>query len=176
MNQKLYKLAKMILKFAETKVGDMTWVHEGADLVVGLEVMTEDADGNMVPVADGEYMYEGNKIKVEDGKITEIEAETIEEAKPADTTAETEEAMKKGCQLEEQTEEANNTDADKDLRIAELEGLLKDRDAIIEELTAKIKELEDKIVTPKEEPIQMNKVTIAKADKSINPALKYFED
>lgn len=60
---------------------------------------------------------------------------------------------------------------EKDLRIQELEGLLADRDAVIAELTEKIKELEDK---PVAEPVKMNSVVENK--KTNNPALKYFQD
>ena len=46
---------------------------------------------------------------------------------------------------------------EKDLRIQELEGLLKDRDAVIAELTEKLKELTDK---PVAEPVKMNSVVV----------------
>lgn len=178
MNTKLMKLAKLVMNFAETKVGDAVWIHEGEDLAVGTEVLVEDENGEMVPVEDGEYMLDGNKITIKDGKVEEIEAK--EEPEPAEPAAEPED-MRKPCGLEEEPEPAAEPAPaeDKDAKIAELEGLLQDRDAIIEELTAKVKELEDKLAAPKEEPVQMNKVTpsiYAKVDKSVNPALKYFED
>lgn len=49
-------------------------------LEVGAEVFTVDADGNEVPVADGEYKLEdGSKLIVAGGKITEVVAAEIEE-------------------------------------------------------------------------------------------------
>ena len=61
---------------------------------------------------------------------------------------------------------------EKDLRIQELEGLLKDRDAVIAELTEKLKELTDK---PVAEPVKMNSV-VADQKNNTNPALKFFQN
>ena len=61
---------------------------------------------------------------------------------------------------------------EKDLRIQELEGLLKDRDAVIAELTEKLKELTDK---PVAEPVKMNSV-VANQKTNNNPALKFFQN
>ena len=54
MNSKLLKLARIILKFATTMVGEVEWIHEG-ELSTGTEVYTEDENGELIPVADGEY-------------------------------------------------------------------------------------------------------------------------
>ena len=51
------------------------------------------------------------------------------------------------------------------MRIEELEGLLKDRDAIIEELNAKIKDLESKLNEPAEEALEMSAVVKTENDK-----------
>ena len=61
---------------------------------------------------------------------------------------------------------------EKDLRIQELEGLLKDRDAVIAELTEKLKEMTDK---PVAEPVKMNSV-VANQKTNTNPALKFFQN
>ena len=61
---------------------------------------------------------------------------------------------------------------EKDLRIQELEGLLKDRDAVIAELTEKLKELTDK---PVAEPVKMNSVVVNQKTNT-NPALKFFQN
>ena len=72
--------------------------------------------------------------------------------------------------LEEVTTEEPVKD-EKDLRIEELEGLLKDRDAVIEELTAKIKELEDKLNAPVEEAVEVKASAQCKSNNNFN---KYF--
>jgi hypothetical protein len=122
----------------------------------------------VLPAPDGEYIIDNQKVEIRDGKIESIE--TIEPEQPEETETETEE------KLEEvpATEEPSNEPDEKDLRIAELEGLLKDRDAIIEELTAKLKELEEKLNKPVEEPVKMAATVKEKTTKA-NGALKYFE-
>lgn len=71
---------------------------------------------------------------------------------------------------DENPDETAPSEDERDKKIAELEGLLKERDAVIEELTAKIKELEDKAQKPVEEPVKMKTQV-----RDSNPALKYFQ-
>lgn len=177
MTNKLLKLAKMLLKFTEIKT-DKGVLTVNEDLAPGIEVFIEDENGEYVAAPDGEYVNETSKIEVKDGKVESVETiehedknepeveENLEEEKPADEKP------------AEENPESNEPD-EKDLRIAELEGLLKDRDAIISELTAKVKELEDKINKPVEDPIEMKTQVQEegkKNDQKINPALKYFQD
>lgn len=175
MTNKLLKLAKMLLKFSEinTDKGVLT-VNE--DLAPGIEIYITDENGEYVAAPDGEYLTETSKIEVKDGKV-----ESIETIEPEDKEPEAEENLEEEKPAEEKPadEEPENPEPDeKDLRISELEGLLKDRDSIISELTAKIKELEDKLNKPVEDPIEMkNQVQEGKKnDQKINPALKYFQD
>lgn len=63
----------MMRKFAEVKAGELTITSQDDVLVVGSEVFTLDADGNNIPLADGEYILDsGIKIVVLAGKITAI--------------------------------------------------------------------------------------------------------
>lgn len=146
---KLLKLAKMVMKFKEISTNKGTLITD--EFAVGVEVFIETEEGKYIPATDGEYVTKNQKITIKDGKI-----ESIEDNQPI---------------VEELVQESD----EKDLRIAELEGLLKDRDAIISELTAKIKELEDKINKPVEEPIEMQAVVDDQKVK-INPALRYFQN
>lgn len=157
MNKKLFiQFAKKVLKLAEVTIGDKTYYVEG-DIVEGAELLDENGE----VLADGEYEIaigdEKMNLVIEDGKVktaTKIEIEVE--------------------QKEVQEPEQQPTEKDeKDLKIEELEGLLKDRDAIIEELNQKIKELEDAKKAPVDDPIKMNKVNEEKVVK--NGALKYFE-
>lgn len=169
MKTKLLKLAKMLLNLKMIDSDKGTLIIE-SDLAVGVEVSVEDTEGNVKPAEDGEYIIDNQKVTVKEGKVESIE--TIEPA----TETEEEPTVEPEPMAEEpatETEEANEPD-EKDLRIAELEGLLKDRDAVIEELTAKIKELEDKINQPVEEPVKMSATAKEKITKA-NGALKYFE-
>lgn len=167
MKSKLLKLAKMLLNFKMIESDKGTLIID-SELTIGAEISIEGENGEVLPAPDGEYIIENQKIEIRDGKIESIE--TIEPEQPEETEIETEE------KLEEvpATEEPSNEPDEKDLRIAELEGLLKDRDAIIEELTAKLKELEEKLNKPVEEPVKMAATVKEKTTKA-NGALKYFE-
>lgn len=167
MKSKLLKLAKMLLNFKMIESDKGTLIID-SELAIGAEISIEGENGEVLPAADGEYIIDNQKVEIRDGKIESIE--TIEPEQPEETETETEE------KLEEvpANEEPSNEPDEKDLRIAELEGLLKDRDAIIEELTAKLKELEEKLNKPVEEPVKMAATAKEKTTKA-NGALKYFE-
>lgn len=167
MKSKLLKLAKILLNFKMINSDKGTLIID-SELIVGAEISIEGENGEVLPAEDGEYVIENQKIMVEGGKVVAIE--------PIEETTETEEEIKEEPVEEEMVEEPTEPTEEpdeKDLRIAELEGLLKDRDAIIEELTAKLKELEDKLNKPIEEPVKMS--ATVKEKISANPALKYFE-
>lgn len=173
MTNKLLKLAKMLLKFSEinTDKGVLT-VNE--DLAPGIEVYITDENGEYIAAPDGEYLTETSKIEVKDGKV-----ESVETIEPEDKEPDPDPAVEENLEDEKPAEEPENPEPDeKDLRISELEGLLKDRDSIISELTAKIKELEEKLNKPVEDPIEMKTQAQdgKKNDQKINPALKYFQD
>lgn len=143
------------------------------DVVEGAEVAIENEAGEIETAADGEYVLDGVTIVVAEGKITEIKNDEDPENEP-ENEPETEEQKPEEMEQPE-TEEPKQDEPDpKDLKIQELEGLLADRDAIIEELNAKIKELEEKVNKPVEEPIQMNK-TVQENNKPQSGALKYFQ-
>lgn len=175
MTNKLLKLAKMLLKFTEIKT-DKGVLTVNEDLAPGIEVFIEDENGEYVAAPDGEYVNETSKIEVKDGKV-----ESIETIEPEDKEPESEPVVEENLEDEKPAnEEPENAEPDeKDLRISELEGLLKDRDSIISELTAKIKELEEKLNKPVEDPIEMKTQVQEEGKKNeqkINPALKYFQD
>lgn len=165
MKTKLLKLAKMLLNLKMVESDKGTLIIE-SDLAVGVEVSIEDAEGNVIPAEDGEYIIDNQKVEIKDGKVESIEVlEPTPEPEPEPETM-----------AEEPTPEPikENEPDEKDLKIEELEGLLKDRDAVIEELTAKIKELEDKLNKPVEEPVKMS-ATVQEKNNAKKGALRYFE-
>lgn len=171
MKSKLLKLTKMLLKFkiVESDKGNLII---DSDLIVGAEISIEDENGEVIPAPDGEYIIENQKVAIKDGKVESIEEiKSEEEPEKEEVVEEVKEEMVEEPK-EPETEPVTEPD-EKDLRIQELEGLLKDRDAIIENLSAKIKELEDKLNKPVEEPVKMS--ATVKEKISANPALKYFE-
>lgn len=164
MKTKLLKLAKMLLNLKMVESDKGTLIIE-SDLAVGVEVSIEDTEGNVTPAEDGEYIIDNQKVEIKDGKV-----ESIEVLEPEPTPEPEPEPM-----AEEPTHEQikENEPDEKDVKIEELEGLLKDRDAVIEELTAKIKELEDKLNKPVEEPVKMSATVQEK--NNAKGALRYFE-
>ena len=148
MTKNFLKLARLVMRFAEVKTDKGSLIYDG-ELAVDINVMVEDEEGNVVAAPDGEYNLEdGRVVVVKEGKVAEI--------KEAPVTEET---------IEEVLAEETPAKDEKDLRIEELEGLLKDRDAIIEELNAKIKDLESKLNEPAEEALEMSAVVKTENDK-----------
>lgn len=145
-------LKQLLLEFnsLSTNIADLYW-EEDSELMVGYKVFVEDAEGNKVPAEDGEYISDTNKIKVEGGVVTEIEAkeadETPAEEKPAEEEAPAEEKPAEEMAEETPAEEApaepetpaEEAPAEEEDKTAELE----ERVAALEE---KIAELEAKLV------------------------------
>ena len=167
MKNKLWKLAKMLIQFKEYETPQGKLVVNG-EIVEGAEANIENENGELVP-ANGEFEIDGVKVNIEEGKIVSIEQPEPETEEPKNEDPKPEEME------QPETEEPKNEEPDeKDLKIQELEGLLADRDAIIEELTAKIKDLEEKVNKPVDTPIEMSKVA-QENNKPQSGALKYFQ-
>ena len=175
-NSKLLKLARLVLKFMTTMVGEVEWVHEG-NLSVGVEVYTEDENGELIPVADGEYETETNKIIVKDGKIEEmIEITPEPEPEPQEPTQTTEPMAQ---EPQEPTTEPQSDD--KDAKITELTNKIAELETkiavLVEEIDNKndlIEELQEKLVKPVEQPIIMS-ATLRDGNGKTSGAMKYFE-
>ena len=178
---KLMRLARMVLKFATTMVGEVEWIHEG-ELAVGVEVYTEDENGELIPVADGEYETETMKIVVKDGKIeemTEINKEPQEPQEPQEPTQTTEPMAAEP----EPTPEPQEPQSDeKDAKITELTNKIAELETkiavLVEEIDNKndlIEELQEKLVKPVEQPIIMS-ATLRDGNGKQSGAMKYFTE
>ena len=178
MNSKLLKLARIVLKFATTMVGETEWVHEG-ELAVGVEVYTEDENGELIPVADGEYETENMKIVVKDGKIEEM---TEINKEPQEPTEPTEPAQTTEPMAQEPQEPTTEPQPDeKDMKITELTNKIAELETkiavLVEEIDNKndlIEELQEKLVKPVEQPITMS-ATLRDGNGKQSGAMKYFE-
>lgn len=168
MKEKLLKLAKMLIKFTITEVGDVKWVHEG-EFIEGVEVYIEDENGEMIPVADGEYVKDEVKIVVKDGKIDSFEPveEKMEEEPIEDPNEEPKE--------DEKVAELEAKIAEMEAKVAELEGIIAGKDELIETLTTENEELRKQLDKPLEEPVKMN-ATPREKHNTDNKALKYFQN
>ena len=178
MNSKLLKLARIMLRFSTTMVGEVEWVHEG-ELSTGTEVYIEDENGELIPVADGEYETEKNKIVVKDGKIEEI---TEINKEPQEPTEPTEPAQTTEPMAAEPQEPATEPQPDeKDAKITELTNKIAELETkiavLVEEIDNKndlIEELQEKLVKPVEQPITMS-ATLRDGNGKTSGAMKYFE-
>lgn len=156
---KLFKLAHILMKFAEVATDKGVLVAE-SDLEIGVEVQLVNAEGDIVPAEDGEYLTETDTIKVEGGKVVDIQPiEAPEE--PAEELAEE--------PIEEPTEQPNDEVAELQAKVTELEGVIAERDARIAELEAEVEQLKNK---PVEEPIDQ-KLSAQEPVAKVG-ALKYF--
>ena len=176
---KLMRLARMVLKFMTTMVGEVEWVHEG-ELAVGVEVYTEDENGELIPVADGEYETETNKIIVKDGKIEEM-IEITPEPEPKPTPEPEPQPEPMAAEPEPTTEPQEPQPDEKDAKIAELTNKIAELNTkiavLVEEIDNKndlIEELQEKLVKPLEQPIIMS-ATLRDGNGKQSGAMKYFE-
>ena len=173
INQKLLKLAKMIMKFATVET-DKGVLYIDGELLTGALIYIEDEAGEFVSPEDGAYETDDLIVTVKDGKVEKIEQKEAKVEDPEKVEVDTE--MEDQAPVDEEAPAEDPKDAqikELETKITELEGLLQDRDAIISELTEKIKELEDKAKAPVEEPVKMS-ATVRNAASKENSALKYF--
>lgn len=143
-------LKRLLMEFntLSTETAELYW-EEDSELMVGYKVFVEDAEGNKVPAADGEYISDENKIVVKDGVVTEIEAKEAEpEKREEETPAEPEEKKE---EMEEQPTEqpaeqpeekpAEEPKDDNAEKVAELENRVADLENKIADLEAKLAEI-----------------------------------
>ena len=170
---KRLKLAKLLSMFAEITTNEgVVFDYEG-DLEIGTEVFMPDENGELVPVSDGEYVFDEKKYIVKSGKIETITVEEVaEEEKPAveeepvnepapeeeEKPANEEEAPKEEEEPKTEEEEEKpaeeeevKEDDEKDAKIAELEAKLAEAEAKISELEEKIAKAEEPVDEPADE-------------------------
>jgi uncharacterized small protein (DUF1192 family) len=125
-------LRSILVEFGEVSTDKGVIVFDGDELEAGMEVKGIDEQGNEIQLEDGDYKTEDQKIiVVKDGKVEEIKDDEAEVA--------TDEPS-----VEEPTEEQENADEEPTEEPTEepKEDEGEDKDAIIEELKARIAELE----------------------------------
>lgn len=164
---KRLRLARMLQMFGEiTTVEGVTFDYEG-DLDVNVEVYTPGEDGELVPVPNGTYEYDGKLYTVEGGIITLIaDKETsenivVEEETPAEPAPVEEEPVveEEPAPVEEKPAPVKEEPAEEEPAVEDeddVDALKAENDELkakIEELNAKIAELEAKIAEA-EEPVE----------------------
>lgn len=162
--QFLLKLSKMILNLASVETDKGVLIYEG-ELGEGVEVFIEKEE-ELVPAEDGEYKVEDKTIVIEGGVVKEIiEVEKKPEVEETIEVIENEEVI-----IEEKPAEED----EKDVKIKELEDLVREKDVRIAELEAELEEMKSKLQmsadkSPKE------KIKEIEEEIKNNPALKYFK-
>lgn len=160
MSMKITEKLKVVLKsvlsiqMGEVKTDKLVITFDAEELAEGLEVFTTDENGEIIPVADGEYTAEdGRIIVVAEGKVTEIREEEIkveEEIIEIDTPAED--------PVEEIVEEVIDVKELK-AKMDEIAGALGEILNSVKALEGRIEEVENKVskleVEPAEDPVEV---------------------
>lgn len=117
---KLLKLARLVMRFAEIVTDKATLIYDG-ELVEGVEVSVE-VDGEYQPAEDGEYLTDTQKITVEGGKVTTIEDIEVEEEPTEEPQEEPVEEPIELSKLEIKQQEFSQSYEDIERKLAELIG------------------------------------------------------
>ena len=169
---KLLTLKMALLKFAEVTTDKGTLTIDG-ELAVGAEVFIE-VEGEVVPAADGEYVLEdGRIVVVAEGKVSEIkEAEPAEPTEPAEPVANAEptEPAEPVANAEPTDTSAQAVINELTAKVADLEAELIEKENKITELEAKLAQLEKPVDQPLDMKAQPQPFTVKSSG-----ALKYFE-
>lgn len=143
------QLKSLLVKMAEYKAGDILITSQDEILTVGSEVFSVDADGNNVPLNDGEYILDaGMKIEVEGGKIKEIsEQEEVETPETPETPVEASEIVGEVEEVENGGMKPYDKEEDKTKMIDELNKKIMDLTDRLEKLEGEKLSLTEKVET-----------------------------
>lgn len=164
-------IRQMEFSTATTDKGVIGWDVDG-DIEVGTEVYLVDENGDRQPIEDGDYVLEdGRTVVVKDSKVEEIkekaEEPTVEEPTQGPTTEETnveenEEPTDTEVENPDGTEEKDNT------AIEELRKEVNELYDLVDTLTKRIEELENK---PAAQPVQEDFKNVNQIEKTGNKAI-----
>lgn len=163
-------IRQMEFSTATTDKGVIGWDVDG-DIEVGTEVYLVDENGDRQPIEDGDYVLEdGRTVVVKDSKVEEIKEkaeEVVEEPTQGTTTEETnveenEEPTDTEVENPDGTEEKDNT------AIEELRKEVNELYDLVDTLTKRIEELENK---PAAQPVQEDFKNVNQIEKTGNKAI-----
>ena len=163
-------IRQMEFSTATTDKGVIGWDVDG-DIEVGTEVYLVDENGDRQPIEDGDYVLEdGRTVVVKDSKVEEIKEkaeEVVEEPTQEPTTEETnveenEEPTDTEVENPDGTEEKDNT------AIEELRKEVNELYDLVDTLTKRIEELENK---PAAQPVQEDFKNVNQIEKTGNKAI-----
>ena len=163
-------IRQMEFSTATTDKGVIGWDVDG-EIEVGTEVYLVDENGDRQPIEDGDYVLEdGRTVVVKDSKVEEIKEkaeEVVEEPTQVPTTEETnveenEEPTDTEVENPDGTEEKDNT------AIEELRKEVNELYDLVDKLTKRIEELENK---PAAKPVQEDFKNVNQIEKTGNKAI-----
>lgn len=175
MSMKITEKLKVVLKsvlsiqMGEVKTDKLVMTFDAEELAEGLEVFTTDENGEIIPVADGEYTAEdGRIIVVAEGKVTEIREEEIKvegEIIEIDTPAEdpVEEIVEEVIDVKELKAKMDEIAG----ALGEILNSVRALEGRIEEVENKVSKLEsepaeDPVEVEVEEPVKMSRIAFLK--------------
>ena len=171
ITEKLKVVLKSVLsiQMGEVKTDKLVMTFDAEELAEGLEVFTTDENGEIIPVADGEYTAEdGRIIVVAEGKVAEIREEEIkveEEIIEIDTPAEdpVEEIVEEVIDVKELKAKMDEIAG----ALGEILNSVKALEGRIEEVENKVSKLEaepaeDPVEVEVEEPVKMSRMAFLK--------------
>ena len=166
-------IRQMEFSTATSDKGIIGWDVDG-EIEVGVEVYIVDENGDRQPIEDGDYVLEdGRTVVVKDSKVEEIK-EKAEEEKPVveePTTEETKVEENEEPKEDEKEDEVENPDGTKegdDTAIEELRKEVNELYDLVDKLTKRIEELENK---PAAQPVQEDFKTVNQIEKTGNKGL-----
>lgn len=167
-------LKKMLVSLGEVSTDKAVIIFDGDELEAGMEVHTIDEEGNEVALEDGEYRTEDEKvIVIEGGKVVEIRDDEAEvandepEQEPEQEAQENEE--NEPVSEEEPVNDEEPVQDEKDALIEELRAKIAELEAENEQLKARIAELEEEPAAPSAEE------AFEKIEKQVNPKVAELE-
>lgn len=169
-------LKRWLMEFnnLSTDKAELYW-EEDSELMVGYRVFVNDADGNKVPAADGEYVSDENIIKVEDGIVTEIDAKEGEEKIEVESEVQdSAEAVESEVKMEEvaevPTEVIDAPEVTDEIKEEDKEDKTEELESRIADLESRIADLETKLVeiatAPAASPVVDEFEKVTKRDKT----------
>ena len=168
-------IRQMEFSTATSDKGVIGWDVDG-EIEVGVEVYIVDENGDRQPIEDGDYVLEdGRTVVVKDSKVEEIKEKAEEEEPTVEpTTEETkveENEEKEEPKEDEKEDEVENPDGEEEKDNTAIEELRKEVNELydlVDTLTKRIEELENK---PAAQPVQEDFKNVSQIEKTGNKAI-----
>lgn len=155
-------LRSLLLKAGAVETEKGTLLYDAEEIEVGTEVYVENAEGEIVPAEDGEYVAGDTTYVVAEGKVTEVrkeetkeeenvEVESVEQEPEADSADEQDEPESEDASVEDRVKILEQALGEMREGIESLTNAIAALVSRIEEIENKMKGLEEPAAEPAEE-------------------------